>query len=498
MLRTPRNDAEVTARLPLRPVADGARSHYPYRPHVSLKPHAGTWCCRGQTRGQIFMTDAVGLDPQPLPASLPPPLPGGPPPLPGLVRFVGPESAYWQLRIKGAALLLLTLGIYRFWLMTDVRRFLWSNTEIAGDTLEYDGLATELLVGFLFAIAILIPIYVAIASVSLALDIPDYASALGGLALFVVFGEFARYRARRYRLTRTVFRGLRFHQDGSGWLYALYAVLWWCLIIVSFGLAYPWAQANLQRYMMRHTSYGKLPGRFEGSGWRLFLRCLPLWLLSAAPLLAAAGFLAASIDWHAFNGADPEAAKDGAWAVIAGDLLERLGTKTLGALAVGSVAGSILIATLLYPVFQAVVYRWWLSGLRFGGVAVASRLRIGQVYLIYLRFIGLVWLFMLAASIGTGILASLVYVLLNAGHISASRIPGHEIVGAAFSVGLYAVFALGLSAMHQVLITFGLWRAAAQSAEISDAPILDSVEAKAGLSSALGEGLVDALGFGSV
>jgi hypothetical protein len=52
--------------------------------------------------------------------------------------------------------------------------------------------------------------------------------------------------------------------------------------------------------------------------------------------------------------------------------------------------------------------------------------------------------------------------------------------------------------MHQVLITFGLWRAAAQSAEISDAPILDTVEAKAGLSSALGEGLVDALGFGSV
>ena len=158
------------------------------------------------------MTDAVTLDPPPLPGSPPSPLPGNPPPLPGLVRFVGPEWAYWQLRIKGAALLLVTLGIYRFWLMTDVRRFLWSNTEIAGETLEYDGLATELLVVFLFAIALLIPIYVAIALASLELDLPDYASALGGLALFVVFGEFARYRARRYRLTRTVFRGVRFHQ----------------------------------------------------------------------------------------------------------------------------------------------------------------------------------------------------------------------------------------------------------------------------------------------
>jgi uncharacterized membrane protein YjgN (DUF898 family) len=488
-LRAPRNGAEVTAPLPTTP---GAIIPIARR---SLKPHAGTWCCRAKRVAEL-MTDAVALDPPPLPAA-PPPLPGGPPPLPGLVRFVGQESAYWQLRIKGAALLLLTLGIYRFWLMTDVRRFLWSNTEIAGDTLEYDGLATELLVGFLFAIAILIPIYVAMAAVSLALDLPDYASALGGLALFVVFGEFARYRARRYRLTRTVFRGLRFHQDGSGWLYALYAILCWCLIIVSFGLAYPWAQANLQRYMMRHTSYGKLPGRFEGSGWALFLSGLPLWLLTAAPFLAAAGFVAAFVDWHAFNGADPED-KGSALAVIAGGLMERLGSKTLGALAFGAVGGSILIAALLYPVFQAIIYRWWLSGLRFGGIAVTSRLRIGQVYLIYLRFIGLVWLFMLAASIGTGIVASLVYFLLNASHISASRIPGHEIIGAAFSVGLYAVFALGLSAMHQVLITFGLWRAAAQSADISDASILESVEAKAGLSSALGEGLVDALGFGSV
>ena len=90
----------------------------------------------------------------------------------------------------------------------------------------------------------------------------------------------------------------------------MYAILWWILIIASLGLAYPWAQANLQRYMMRHTSYGKLPGRFEGSGWRLFLRGMPLWLASVGPLLVAAGFVAARIDWHAFDLANPEDAKD--------------------------------------------------------------------------------------------------------------------------------------------------------------------------------------------
>src|SRR5882672_3563015 len=76
-------------------------------------------------------------------------------------RFTGNERAFWRLLIRGAVLLLVTLGIYRFWLATDVRRFLWSNTEIAGDGLEYIGTARELLLGFLIAIALLVPINVA-------------------------------------------------------------------------------------------------------------------------------------------------------------------------------------------------------------------------------------------------------------------------------------------------------------------------------------------------
>ena len=190
------------------------------------------------------------------------------------VIFVPPKFA------KGAMLEAVTLGIYRFWLYTDMRRFLWATTRVAGDTPDYTGTAAELLIGFLVALGILVPIYAALFGLALSLDLqlPSQVSAIIAFLVLAVFGQYAGYRARRYRLTRTVFRGLRFHQDGSGWLYALYAILWWILIVVSLGLAYPWAQANLQRYMMRHTSYGKLPGRFEGSGWRLFLRGLPLWL----------------------------------------------------------------------------------------------------------------------------------------------------------------------------------------------------------------------------
>src|SRR5580700_6809410 len=132
-------------------------------------------------------------------ASMPPPA--------GAVNFLGKEGAYWRLRIKGAALLVLTLGIYRFWFATDVRRYLWSNTEIGGETLEYTGLATELLGGFLLAVAILVPLYTTIAGTALAFDHAEAATTAIGFVVLLLLGQFALYRARRYRLTRTVFRG---------------------------------------------------------------------------------------------------------------------------------------------------------------------------------------------------------------------------------------------------------------------------------------------------
>src|SRR5262245_49272150 len=77
----------------------------------------------------------------------------------GPVGFLGDAKFFWRLLVRGAVLLMFTLGIYRFWLTTDIRRFLWSDTELLGDTFEYTGTAVELLLGFLIAIVILVPLY---------------------------------------------------------------------------------------------------------------------------------------------------------------------------------------------------------------------------------------------------------------------------------------------------------------------------------------------------
>ena len=57
-----------------------------------------------------------------------------------------------------ALLTLITLGIYRFWAKTNIRRFFWRNVSLLDDPLEYTGTGGELFVGFLIVIAVLFPL----------------------------------------------------------------------------------------------------------------------------------------------------------------------------------------------------------------------------------------------------------------------------------------------------------------------------------------------------
>jgi uncharacterized membrane protein YjgN (DUF898 family) len=406
----------------------------------------------------------------------------------GGVRFVGQRRFYWRLLIRGAALLMLTLGIYRFWLATDVRRFLWSNTEIAGEALEYTGTPLELLIGFLVAIAILIPVYAGFFLAALDLGMLGKLSGVTAFAALGVLGQYAIYRARRYRLTRTIYRGLRFHQQGSAWAYAFRAMLWWVVTVFSFGLAYPFQLASLERYKMRHTFYGDLAGSFHASGFRLLVRGLPMWFLVFAPLaLAVSAFI--GIDWRVLADALAQGGDD-VMSKIEGSN-PGLGAVIVFAMLMGGV--SITLAALLYPAFQSVVLRWWSSGLRFGSIEVRSHLLIRHVYGAYARFVGYAILF----SIAMGLVG--VPVLLFVAAISGTErfAAGGEIATTLVGLLGYVIAALGFSTIYRATVLLSLWQLGMESLQLSGLSALEKVKATGRPSSALGEGLADALNVGS-
>jgi uncharacterized membrane protein YjgN (DUF898 family) len=412
----------------------------------------------------------------------------------GPIQFLGFDGDFWRIWIRGSVLLAITLGIYRFWLTTDTRRFLWSNTEVFGEIVEYTGTAREILIGFLIAVAILIPFYAVIFLVALSIEQISELAGLIGFVLATFLGLFAVYRARRYRLTRTVFRGVRFHQTGSAWHYAALAAFWWTLVILTLGLAYPLAQSRLERFKMRNTWLGNLQGRFEGSALSLFVRGLFMWLVVAGPLVASLVAIGAALDIAALQELATLSDEDS---------FRRFGEShpaltSASGLAIGALIWALLVGTLLYPAFQAVVLRWWTSGLRFGEMAASSALRTGEVYSCYLRYIGWSIVFSTIGSIAVVmVLAAIASMLWATGLLQNQWVSeAGEMLAAIFALALYVIFALGYAAIYQVKVKLGVWRAVANSTGLSNPAMLETISSVGAPASPVGEGLADALNVG--
>jgi uncharacterized membrane protein YjgN (DUF898 family) len=230
-------------------------------------------------------------------------------------------------------------------------------------------------------LTITVPLNILAFGTSLGLEfIHPFLSALGVVG-FVVFGEYALFRARRYRLTRTVFRGVRFWMTGSGWGYALRSSLWSLATIATLGLALPWQLAALERYKMRHSHYGNLPGDFVATGGQLLRSEGWIWGIC---LIVFAGVAIAVPKVPIPEASFPY-------------------SEHLVRLIVGMFA-ALGILLLLYPLFIAGVTRWFIGGVRFGEVSFKSDLSGLEVFVLYALNIVVVGFYLsIAGMIATAI-----------------------------------------------------------------------------------------------
>ena len=393
-----------------------------------------------------------------------------PPALPVSVAFTGERGEFRRLVTRGALLELVTVGFYRFWLATDIRRHLWSHTSVDGDAFEYTGRAKELLIGFLFALAILVPIYLAYFLVGLEAERFKAFASFPLIAFFYVFGQFAIYRARRYRLTRTVWRGVRFWMTGSGWAYAARAALWALLMPLTLGLILPWREAALERYKMRHSHYGDLQGRFDGTGWEFFKRGSWIWLVAVVTLLVA---------------------------VLIVPLAKWYPALMPTAKVMAFVAGLVIVigSPFLYGMFKAVQWRWWISGIRFGDVEFELALRRDALSGLYWKVIGwyllIVVLFAAYLFLCTALVASLSHMPM-AKIFGPGNLQGSIPLLVATGVGYLAII-LSLNVVMRVYLLRDVWARLVGSTTIRGIEAATNVAATGDLASAVGEGLADGL-----
>ena len=394
-----------------------------------------------------------------------------PPPTPteaaSPVAFAGVRGDFRRLVMRGALLELVTLGFYRFWLATDMRRHLWSHTAVEGDAPEYTGTGKELLIGFLFALAILAPIYLVYFFIGLEAERVRAFASIPLILFFYLFYQFATYRARRYRLTRTIWRGVRFWMKGSGWSYAWRAGLWMLLVVVTAGLALPWYQAALERYKMRHSFYGDLPGRFDGTGWVFFKRVWWLWLVTLVMMLAVFGLI-------------------GAIALVK------------PALAGLPVLIAFIWAPFGYAIYKACEWRWWVSGVRFGDVRFESKLTAGALAGLYWKVIGWSALLLIALSIwggGVGALAALVIAPKSPSSQAIVTIMQNPVVLIILAIG-YIACALAFGVVVRMYLRRDVWARVVVSSVVYNLAAADNVAARGEAANALGEGFADNFDIG--
>lgn len=361
------------------------------------------------------------------------------------VAFTGERRSFFNLISRGAALELITVGFYRFWLTTDMRRHLWSHTVVDGDGAEYTGRGKELLIGFLIATAIFVPLYLGYFILGIAVEQYQVFASVPLVVLLYVFTQFAIYRARRYRMTRTVWRGVRFWMSGSGWNYALRASLWGLLMVVTLGLALPWRDAALERYKMQNTHYGDLQGRFEGNGWEFFKRAWWLWVLT--PIVVYIFFL----------------------------------------------------APFVYAAFKAIQLRWWLNGIRLGDVRLESKLRKGELLGLYWKVIGWIVVMTIVLSAYMAFAGALAASFNGTSISDAMANPAEILTSIPFIVLAvigYLVYVMALNVIVRLYLVRDLWQRAVSSITVHGLESAADVAAKGELANAIGEGFADGLDVG--
>lgn len=212
------------------------------------------------------------------------------------LTYDGKGTHLTQLSFKIAALSLLTLGLYRFWGKTRVRRYLWSSIALFDDRLEYTGTGKELFLGFLVALALLIPLIVLLGTFQVYL-LADWAQyeAIVKYSVYAILGFLsgvAFYRARHYRFSRTRWRGIRFGQTGSAMEYAVRLVAYGAVVLITLGIMRPLMDCGLQRYAVNNSWLGQTQFSFDGRTGELIGK----WLLC---LVLAPFTLGLSLLWYA-------------------------------------------------------------------------------------------------------------------------------------------------------------------------------------------------------
>lgn len=390
------------------------------------------------------------------------------------------RSSLLALALKNLLLTILTIGFYRFWARTHVRRKLWGSVSLLGEPLAYTGKARELLIGFLLALVVLLPAFGVIGVVGNFIPPTSVgAQILFQGAVFLILGllgVMALYFARRYLLTRTVWRGIHAGQTGTLGHFMGIHIGYYLLLALTLGLINPMVQARLYNYRTNITYYGTQGFSATATSQGLWLRWVICWMLALGGyLLFLYGYwplmewVQSLPEWQSANLPPPPQPTP---------LFLPMG---LGGLV-------LILAAIAYAFYRAAQITHFTAATRLGDIQFRFPVSPWRLLLIPL----VAFLIMVGIMIGAGLLGGLITIGAAAVTASAGAGPGILAFLSTFIIVLLAL--AGISVVNLVWTTVAYMRLVGRGLVIDNIQAAQDILNRGMPAPRRGEGLADALG----
>jgi uncharacterized membrane protein YjgN (DUF898 family) len=280
-----------------------------------------------------------------------------------------------KLTIVNFLLNVISLGFYRFWAKTNVRKHIWSSVHINNEPLEYTGTGMELFKGFLVVFFVFILPYGIGVTAATFIQGPESPIAVllqmvFFLVIYVLWG-FAVYKARKFQLSRTNWRGIRGTLVGSAMTYSLLYFGSLFAKSMSLGWATPVMNTVLAEQITNDMRFGDAAFKFKGRAGPLYPTYALCWFLTLAAIILVIVLLVSSTTlsgyiWELFSdAASPESMEQIAgYLALAGGVLFLL---------------FMLIVPMLWAIYSAKEIRTFADYTRFDGVPFEINATAGSV-----------------------------------------------------------------------------------------------------------------------
>lgn len=411
-------------------------------------------------------------------------------------EFEGRVGPILSLSLWTATLSVLTLGFYRFWMKTRLRRHFWSAVRPDGTPLEYVGKGIEKFTGFLIA---LVALALLIGVLALVLVYASYAVFQDEVEAYLVAAVialpliyFASYRAKRYVYARTRWRGIRFGLEPAAGKYAMVAMGHLFLTVITLGFLWPRMTFKLEKFRTDRTFFGD-QRMHQGGKWTGLAK-------SFLPTLMCLWLAFGMIAYMTFQQVTTTA-KDNSF-------LEE--TETLQMIAFTPLL--LLVGLFFYLRYRVVALRYLANHKTAGGVGMISRLSFPRIlginiggYLLTNICTGLAMLVVGAAASGIlilfypgladfGIFASGAVSEGTAGDGDGLPSTGLTV---AFALFLYMATLLFFSVFRQTFVLFPTWRHYANTLSLTGGEHLAQIKQRDRDHAGQAEGMAEAFDLGA-